>query len=683
MANLLASEISPYLLSHKDNPVHWRAWGPAALEEADRTGKPIFLSIGFEGCWPCSVMNSESFQDPDVAALMNANFVCILVDRAERPDLDALFQAVAQALQSPGGWPLNIFLTPKAEPFASGAFFPKEDLPEQGMPGIKTAINNVLNTMRDNQAAVQQNTTNLRQGLSALWVTDRRIEGQLSPFALEQAARRVCQRLDVFSGGLNGVPKFPNVPIVDMMWRAFLRTNAVQFSNAVEVQLRQMCLSGIYDHIGGGFARFAQDEYWLIPQFEKMLNDNALLIETLTAVWQDTRLPLYKTRVEETVSWMQRDLLAPGGAFYASTSAEAGGAEGGHVVWTAAELDAVLGVEDAKIFKQVYDVREGGNWQGKSVLHRLAFPQVDPMIEGRLNGMRQKLLDARGKRPRAAADDMIYADFNGLAIRALTVAADALNRIEWQAMAVRAFWFVADKMADGGNLRHAIRDGRLLNKDFSEDYIFMALAAVALFETTGDQRYMEKAQTWFSTLNQRFWVASAGGFAQTPIDGETLFVRPRSAMDGFSPSQNGAAAKLAAQLYFHTGETHYRDRANEILSAFAQDALANVQMHASVFNALDNIIRAVQVVVIGERQSTEVAAIRDVLRRVSLPNKVVQIVSTADALPPAHPAYGKPKVQGRATVYICTATQCSTPLIDPNQIELALKTRVGAAQAVR
>ena len=683
MANTLSAETSPYLLRHKDNPIHWRPWGPGALSEAERLGKPVFLSIGFSGCWPCEAMARENFDDAETATILNENFVCILLDRAERPDVDALYQTAAQAMQSSGGWPLNLFLTSKGEPFGSGNYFPKEDRPDLGQIGFKTALQNVLKMLRENAAQVTNTVENLRQGLKNLWTTDRRPGGQLTPLALEQASRRACQLQDVFCGGLDGTPKFPNTPIVEMLWRAFLRTGTPQYFNAVDTQLRFMCISGIYDHVGGGFARFAQDEFWMVPHFEKMTADNALIVEMLSGVWQETRQPLYKTRIEETIAWLQREMSTDAGAFAASAGSSAGGVEGAHVVWTAREIDAILGAEDAKIFKQVYDVREEGNWVGKSILHRLSVPQVDPMIEGRLNGMRQKLLDARGKRPKAEIDGTILTDVNGLAIRSLAVAADAFNRIEWQAMAVRAFWFVDEKMSSGGRLHHRLSNGRLSPQDFPEDYTAMALAALALFEATGDRRYLEKAQLWWSELDRRFWDASAGGFAQTPSDGEALFVRPRISRDGFGPSANGMAARLATRLYFHTGEAHYRDRANETLTAFAQDALANVPLHASMFNALDNIVRALQIVIVGERQTPDVAAMRDVLRRVSLPNKIVQIVASADTLPPTHPAYGKTKVQGRATVYLCNATQCSQPIIDPNQLEAALKTRPGAAQGPR
>lgn len=683
MANLLATETSPYLLMHKDNPIHWRSWGPEALADAARLDKPIYVSVGFSACWPCQLMNKDTFQDAEISALLNENFVCVLVDRAERPDVDAVLQAAAQFLQSPGGWPLNVFLTPQGEPFGSGNFFPKEDMPDQGFLGFKSAIANVLQTYRERREQVVQNADAFRKAITQFWTENRRMDGQLSPFALEQAARRVCQGQDIFSGGIHAVPKFPNFPVVEMMWRAYLRNGAQQFSNAVGIQLQNMCASGIYDHIGGGFFRFAQDEMWVVPHFEKMLSDNAQAIEALASAWQETRLPLYKTRTEEIVAWMQREMLTPEGAFAFSVSSSANGEEGAHIVWSGTEIDAILGADDAKIFKQVYDVRDPGNWRGKSILNRLAFPQVDPVIEGRLNGMRQKLLDARLKRAPAEVDATILADANGLAIRGLAVAADVFNRIEWQAMAVRAFWFVADKMGSGGKIAHYSRAGRVSSDDFAEDYVCMIWAALTLFENTGDARYFEKAKLWFSELDARFWNATAGGYSQTPSDAEAFFVRPRIGIDGFTPAANGLAARIGAQLYYHSGDNHFRDRTNEIIAALTQDALSNLPMHASLYNALDNIIRALQIVIVGERTSPDVMAMRDVLRRVSIPNKIVQIVPNTETLPEGHPARGKPKVQGRATVYLCASTVCSSPIIEPNQFELALKTRATAPPTQR
>jgi uncharacterized protein len=675
MANLLASETSPYLLSHKDNAVHWRPWGPEALAEAERSGKPVFLSLGYMSCHWCHLMAKESFSDAETAELLNSNFVCIKVDRDERPDLDAIFQGALAAMQTPGGWPLNMFLSPKGEPFAGGTYFPKETEADTGRPAFVKIVNDVLAVYRDNKTQVETNTNGVRQALTNAWMQDRRIDGQLSPIGLEQASRRTCQLMDVFSGGLNGTPKFPNVPIMEMMWRSFLRTNSAQYYNAADVQLKNMCLAGIYDHLGGGFHRYAADEFWLLPHFEKMLYDNALMIEIMSSVWQDSRNPFFKSRVEETVAWVQREMVTSEGGFAASLSADADGTEGAFYVWSASEIDAALSADDAKLFRAVYDVREQGNWQGKNVLHRLRAIQLEPMAEGRLNGIRQKLLEARNKRVRPTLDDTVHADWNGLMITALAKAGDVFNRIDWQAMAVRAFWFVADKMSNGDKLSHSYRAGKASSRDFAEDYTFMAQAAVTLFENTGDARYLQKAQSWIGQLDTRYWIADAGGYAQTPSDADTFLARPRHSLDSSTPSANGAAAKVLAQLFFFTGEEHYRVRANETMATFARDALVNAPMHASIYNALDNIIRALQIVIIGERQAPETVAMRDVLRRVSLPNRHLQFVTTTSALPATHPAYGKPQVQGRTTVYLCNMTQCSPPIIDANQFEMALKTK--------
>lgn len=683
MAQRLAAETSPYLLLHKDDPVEWWPWGRAALDEAAKTGKPIFLSTGYLACHWCHAMQRESFADPETAAQLNASFICIIIDKEERPDLDAVFQASVQAMGQPGGWPLSVFLTPEGDPFAGGSYFPKTEQPELARPAFGKVLSDVRMSYDTKQSQVEGNVSAVKTAIKNVWEQAQPNDMQLSPVALEGAARRTCQMMDVFSGGLNGQPKFPNYPVIEKMWRAFQRTGARQFVNSVETQLANMCLGGLYDHLGGGFARYANDEYWILPHFEKMLNDNALMIDVLAMVWPDTRNPTFKARIEETVAWMQRELLTPEGAFATSVGADSEGRDGAYYVWTPAEIESVLGVEDTKLFRAAYDVRDEGNWGGRSVLHRLRQVPLEPMAEGRINSMRLKLLEARGKRPRPMTDDKILADWNGLAIRALANAAFVLNRIEWQAMAVRAFWFVADTMGDGAKLAHSYRAGRKTADGFAEDYAFMARAALTLFEMTGDQRYLQKAQAWIGELDGQFWSQQFGGYTQTSNASEVIIARPRSGMDAAVPNVNGIVAETMVHLYFLTGEQHYRDRGNLIMATFARDALTNAPMHATLFNALDTILRTVQIVIIGERQAADVAAMRDVLRRVSMPTRILHIVANSNMLPSTHPAYGRPATPGRATLYLCAGGQVSAPVVDPNQFEAILRGRTGAAPQQR
>ena len=390
--NMLAQSTSPYLLQHKDNPVHWRVWGPAALEEARAQNKPILLSIGYAACHWCHVMAHESFENEATAAVMNEHFVNIKVDREERPEIDAIYQTAIAMMGQPGGWPLTIFLTPEGEPFWGGTYFPPEAKFEK--PAFGDVLREVGRLFREDQEQLAKNTQTLRTALTQTFESNRPGQ-QLDPVTLDTAMKRLCQQIDVFHGGLMGAPKFPNVPVIELMWRAHINTSMPQFKHAVDMTLMNMCQGGIYDHLGGGFARYSTDERWFVPHFEKMLYDNAQMIDILSMVWLQTRNQIYKARVEETVGWVLREMVVDGGAFASSIDADSEGEEGKYYTWTSQEIDAALG-KDSELFKQVYDVPTQDTWETKAILHRLRTPVALPAVqEGRLNALREKLLIER------------------------------------------------------------------------------------------------------------------------------------------------------------------------------------------------------------------------------------------------------------------------------------------------
>jgi len=399
--NLLAQSTSPYLLQHKDNPVHWRQWSPEALAEAAQANKPILLSVGYAACHWCHVMAHESFEDPTTAGLMNALFVNIKVDREERPDIDAIYQTALGMMGEQGGWPLTIFLTPKGEPFWGGTYFPVEA--KFGRPAFADVLREVSRLYQENGEQVTKNTQTLHTGLQQLFESNRGGQ-QLDPATLDAAMKRVCQQVDVFHGGMLGAPKFPNVPVIELLWRAYQNTSLPQFQHAVDMTLTNMSQGGIYDHLGGGFARYSVDDRWLVPHFEKMLYDNAQLVDVLSMVWLSSRNPIYKSRIEETVGWALREMLVEGGAFASSIDADSEGEEGKFYVWTEEEVDEVLG-KDSALFKQVYDVRPQGNWEGRNILHRLRTPMPLPAVqEGKLNALREKLFVRRSDRVKPARE---------------------------------------------------------------------------------------------------------------------------------------------------------------------------------------------------------------------------------------------------------------------------------------
>jgi uncharacterized protein YyaL (SSP411 family) len=678
MANMLAQSTSPYLLQHKDNPVHWRQWGPEALAEAQSQNKPILLSVGYAACHWCHVMAHESFENPDIAAVMNANYVCIKVDREERPDIDTIYQAALANMGEQGGWPLTMFLTPRAEPFWGGTYYPPE--PKFGRPGFIQVLHDVARNHSENQSQVVENINLLRDRLNETY--ERAPSGRmLSVEGLDAAAKRQCQMMDMFNGGITGSPKFPSMPMIELLWRAYTRSTMPQFLQAVEVTMMNICQGGIYDHLGGGFARYSVDEYWLVPHFEKMLYDNAQLVDMLSLIYPHMRNPIYRARVEETIAWTQREMQVDGGAFASSLDADSEGEEGKFYVWSETEIDEVLG-PDAALFKQVYDVSARGNWEGQNILHRLRASQpLDAAQEGRLSSMREKLLARRNQRVRPGFDDKVLADWNGLMITALANAAETFNRGDWQAAAVKAFWFIAENLGKGDRLSHSWRAGVSTTQGLAEDYANMARAALALYEATSHPPYLERAKAWVKTLNTHFWRQDIGGYAMTADDGDQLIVRVRTVGDTAVPSVNGTMMNVLARLFYLTGDADCMARTNILLSTFSEEARNQPFVASTFLNGFDLVLRGQQIVIVGTRTDPNVAAFREVLRGASLPNKILSIIAPGEELHEMHPARGKTQVGNRATVYLCTAQACSQPITDPLVLETQLKTRAFNAGA--
>jgi uncharacterized protein YyaL (SSP411 family) len=541
--NLLARETSPYLLQHKDNPVHWMPWGSEALARARAEEKPILLSIGYAACHWCHVMAHECFENDEIAALMNRLFVSVKVDREERPDLDIIYQSALAMLGEHGGWPLTMFLTPDGEPFFGGTYFPPT--PRYGRPGFAQVLATLHRVYTAKPDKVKSNVDALRPGLASLGASQ---PGEaLTIEAIDALAARLVRELDDTLGGLRGAPKFPHCPLFELLWRAYLRTGAPAFARAVLVTCERMCQGGIYDHLGGGFARYATDPLWLVPHFEKMLYDNAQLIELLTLAWQHTRTPLFEARVRETVAWVLREMVADGG-FASTLDADTDGEEGRFYVWTDHEIDDALGAE-TRIFKKAYDVSAGGNWEGRNILNRLRVPKLaSDAEEARLPALRTKLHRVRALRPRPARDDKVLADWNGLMIAALAGAGFVFDEPGWIDAARRAYRFVHARMADGGRLLHSYRLSRARHLGLLDDHANMARAALVLHEVDGEAAYLDDARAWMATLDAHFWDPAAGGYFYTADDAGGLVARTKTIVDNALPSGNGVALGVLARL---------------------------------------------------------------------------------------------------------------------------------------
>lgn len=664
-ANRLDRETSPYLLQHKDNPVHWLPWGGEAFDLARRLDRPVLLSVGYAACHWCHVMAHESFENPATAEVMNKLFVAIKVDREERPDIDHIYQAALAALGQHGGWPLTMFLTPDGEPFWGGTYFPPRSM--YGRPSFIDVLEGVAATYRDSRGKVTQNVAALQDALQRL--SDNRDGDGVDLGVLDRIAERLLREVDPHHGGIGGAPKFPQVPLFELLWRAYLRTRRRPFYDAVVSTLTHMCQGGIYDHLGGGFARYSTDERWLAPHFEKMLYDNAQMLRLLTLVWQETGEPLFKTRIEETVDWLLREMIAEGGGFAATLDADSEGEEGRFYVWRESEVDAVLGA-DAKRFKQAYDVSARGNWEGVNILNRLNRPAtLDPATETALAADRGKLLSVRKGRVRPGWDDKVLADWNGLAIAALTEAAMVFDQKEWLAAANRAFAFVADRMTSNGRLKHVYRAGVLKHPASVDDLAAMTLAALALFEADGAPARLVQAITWIDILDRHHWDAERGGYFYTAddagaADGAPLICRVKTAHDASTPAGNGLALHALARLYAITGQTRFRDRAEELLNAFAGEVGRNFFPIPTLLNAAEALHRPVLAAIIGD--GAEADALASVVLARSLPDRVLlRIKSDSPAPTVDHPAHGKGQIDGKATAYICLGQTCSAPAADP------------------
>ncbi len=660
--NQLDQETSPYLLQHADNPVHWHAWGSEALSEAKATGKPILLSVGYAACHWCHVMAHESFEDPETARWMNDLFVNIKVDREERPDIDQLYMAALHQLGEQGGWPLTMFLTPAGEPFWGGTYFPPTA--RYGRPGFVDVLKEVSRLFHEEPDKIEQNREALTQRLSHAAAS----AGQLSPDIVPAIAGKLVEMFDPVNGGLKGPPKFPQGPILDLIWRTGLATGETRYFDTVEHTLSRIARGGIYDHLGGGFARYSVDERWLVPHFEKMLYDNAQLIDLIATAWLRSGNPLFRTRIEETVAWLEREMIAKGGAFATSLDADSEGEEGRFYVWDKADIDTLLR-EDAAFFCAAYDVTLGGNFEGRTNLNRLNDPfPLNEEDETRLAKARTVLFEARAPRIRPDRDDKILADWNGMMIAALARTAVTFDHPDWLNRAVNAYRFVSDSMSRAGRLGHAYRDGKMTWPGFATDYAAMATAALALSDATGQRQYLDDAIT-FADLLETWHLSDDGTYRLAASDAEDVIIRMRSGVDETTPNPNGTAANLLIRLYHRTGETRFIERADRLLSAFASDAAQNPVGHASLLSALSLRTQGTQIVIIGDPDDSGTKALISAANCVPDPNRTLVVLSPEAELPEHHPATGKIKIDGRATAYVCRGETCSLPITDPAHVQ--------------
>jgi uncharacterized protein len=666
--NRLSEATSPYLLQHKHNPVDWWTWGPAALAEAKRTNKPILLSVGYAACHWCHVMAHESFEDAATAQVMNELFVNIKVDREERPDIDQIYMNALHILGEQGGWPLTMFLTPQTEPVWGGTYFPKES--RFGRPAFVDVLREVARLFREEPNRIEQNRAALLSRLADTARPAGKVTMGLNE--LDAAAMQVGNMFDNVNGGLRGAPKFPQPAILEMLWRAGLRTNDARFLETVEHTLERMCEGGIYDHLGGGFSRYSVDERWLVPHFEKMLYDNAQLLELLALAYQRSGNALFAVRARETVEWLKREMTTKEGAFAASLDADSEGEEGKFYVWSKNEIIELIGPEAGEFFARHYDVSDEGNFEGHNILNRLKDGPRSEADETRLASLRAILLEARAGRVRPGLDDKVLADWNGLMIAALVNAGIIFEEPTWLDMARRAFDFIAQAMTKSdrqgarfdNRLGHSWRYGKLLFPGLASDFAAMIRAALALYEATGERGRLECALTWQGAFDAHYANRENGGYYLSADDASDLLLRPHSTTDDATPNPNAVAAQNLVRLAVLAGDDTWRDKADHLIEEILSAAERNLFGHVALLNALDLRLRGAEIVATGmeAERFAQAALTLPYLDRI-----VLRAASSAD-LPPLHPAQEKLKAARASAAFICVGERCSLPVTDPGEI---------------
>ncbi len=668
--NRLRRETSPYLLQHKDNPVHWWAWGPEALAEAKRTDKPILLSVGYAACHWCHVMAHESFEDEATAAVMNDLFINIKVDREERPDIDAIYMNALHALGEQGGWPLTMFLDPDGRPFWGGTYFPPQS--RWGKPAFQHVLREVERIYREEPDKVRHNAELLTDALKTGGAASGKV--QITDALLEDLTGRMVRAVDAVNGGLQGAPKFPQWSFFWLMWRGGIRYDMADAKTAVEQTLIHICQGGIYDHLGGGFARYTVDERWLVPHFEKMLYDNALLIDLMTEVYRETGDPLLKQRIAETVGWIEREMISEGGGFAASLDADSEGEEGKFYVWSAAEIEDVLGPEDAPFFNEVYGVSRDGNWEGHNILNRLGALELrSDADEERLAALRAKLLARRAERVRPGWDDKVLADWNGLMIAALAGAAFVFREPRWRDLAERAFAFIENRMMSDGRLVHSYRAGQAKAPATASDYANMTWAALRLTQATNSARYLDAAVRFVEQLDRHYWDASSGGYFMTADDTPDVIVRLKTAHDDATPNANAVMMSNLAHLFMLKGETAYLERAEAILNAFGPELQQNLISHSGLLAQTFDLLSPQHVIVLGAGDADGAARLEKAVTSMSLPGALQHFVDdSATVIAEADALAGKRPIDGKATAYVCIGQSCSAPLTDAEALAFLL-----------
>jgi hypothetical protein len=650
MPNRLINETSPYLLQHANNPVDWYAWSPEAFERAANEDKLVLLSIGYSACHWCHVMEHESFENRSIAKLMNDNFVSIKVDREERPDLDHIYMTAVQMMTGSGGWPMTVFLLPTGEPIFGGTYFPPED--RYGRPGFPRVLETIANAYRTRKQEILQNAQEFRQQLSRQ--TFQKSEDEtLGASLLDTAFRAIGSRFDAREGGFGAAPKFPPSMSIDFLLRYHHRTGEEHAHHMAMLTLDKMAYGGMYDQVGGGFHRYSTDDHWLVPHFEKMLYDNALLARVYVDAYRATQKPLYKRIAEETLDFVVREMRDSNGAFYSTQDADSEGVEGKYYVWSLDEFSRVVG-DDAGKLADYFDVTEHGNWEETNILN--IRRDADPGMDLKIADAKKKLYAARLNRIKPGRDEKVLTDWNGLMLRAFAEAAAYFGRDDYRAVAESNANFLLTTIWDGTRLLHSYKDSRARFNAYLDDYANLADGLVSLYELTLDAKWLDAAVQIADRMIEQFWDPD-GGFYFTSKDHESLLTRTKDFFDNATPSGNSVAADVLLRLAAILEREDYRKKAEEVFLTAAGLLKQYASGFGRMLSALDFYIGPSKEIVI----SGSPDAFLEVLRKRYLPRTVVV-------------RQDRPLLDGKPTVYVCENFTCKQPTADIRTFEELLKT---------
>ncbi len=678
-ANRLAFEKSPYLLQHAHNPVDWYPWGSEAFERAKREDKPVFLSSGYSTCHWCHVMENESYEDEEVAKLMNEVFVSIKIDREERPDIDGIYMKVCQAMTGSGGWPLNIIMTPDKKPFFSATYLPKES--KFGRQGMMEIIPQIRDIWKKNRGRAEALAAEVISSLK----DEQKAGEELKEDVLNVAYEQLLGAFDEQHGGFGGAPKFPTPHNLTFLLRYWKRTDDIMALRMVERTLAALSMGGIYDHVGFGFHRYSTDARWLVPHFEKMLYDQALLAIAYTEAYQAAGTDEFKRIACEVFTYVLRDMTSPEGGFYSGEDADSEGVEGKFYVWAEEEIDSILG-EDSELMKKVFGIdkhgnfREKGNSIGKNILYlSKTLPELEAdlklpaqEIHRRMGDAKQKLFAAREKRMHPGKDDKILADWNGLMIAALAKAALAFDKPEFADAACRAADFILSRMrGQDGRLFHRFRDDEPAVNAFLDDHVFLTWGLIELYEATFEVSYLRAALEITDMMIEHFWDRENHGLYFTADDGEELIFRKKEIYDGALPSGNSIAMLNLLRLGRMTANAGFEEKAAQIGKSFSGTIWQVPMSYTQMMTALDFALGPTSIVVIaGDAGAEDTKAMLEALRREFIPGKVVILRTGEDSeiIGIAEYARDLRSIEGRATVYVCRNYSCRLPVTDAGKM---------------